>query len=87
MNVDSKLKLTSKKLKSGKFQVNFSTVGLSQECYGYLLAEAKTSVTDVINKINRHVSAMQSADRYYQRNLFSLCKKEVNSGRILIYKR
>ncbi len=85
--MDSKLKLTSKKLKSGKFQVNFSTVGFSNEYYGYLLAEAKTSVTDVIEKINRHVSAMQCSDRYYQRNLFSLSKKEINSGRILIFKR
>lgn len=85
--MDSKLKLTSRRLKSGKFQVNFITKGFSQECYGYLLAEAKTSVTEVVSKINRHVSAMQSADRYYQRNLFSLCKKEVNSGRILIFKR
>ncbi len=85
--MDSRVKLTSKRLKSGKFQVNFSTVGFSQECYGYLLTEAKTSVNEVISKINRHVSAMQSADRYHQRNLFSFCKKEVNSGRILIFKR
>lgn len=85
--MDSKLKLKSKRLKSGKFQINFSTVGLSQECYGYLLAEAKTSVNEVIDKINRHVSAMQDSDRYYQRNLFSLSKKEINSGRILIFKR
>jgi len=85
--MNSKLKLSSKKLKSGKFQVSFSTVGVAQECYGYMLAEAKTSVNDIIAKINRHVSAMQSSDRYYQRNLFSLSKKEYNSGKILIYKR
>ncbi len=84
--MNSKLKLTSRRLKSGKFQVNFSTVGFTQECYGYLLAEAKTSVNEVIEKINRHVSAMQRSDRYYQRNLFSFCKKEINSGRILIFK-
>lgn len=81
------MKIKSKRLKSGRFQVNFSTVGFSNEYYGYLLTEAKTSVTDVIEKINRHVHAMQSSDRYYQRNLFSMCKKEVNSGRILIFKR
>lgn len=85
--MDSKLKLKSKRLKSGRFQINFSTVGFGQEYYGYLLAEAKTSVTDVIEKINRHVVAMHDSDRYYQRNLFSLSKKEVNSGRILIFKR
>ncbi len=85
--MDSKLRLSSKRLKSGKFQVSFSTVGLAQECYGYMLAEAKTSVNDIINKINRHVYAMQTSDLYYQRNLFSFGKKETNSGKILIYKR
>lgn len=52
-----------------------------------MLAEAKTSVNDIIAKINRHVQAMQTSDLYHQRNLFSLRKKEINSGRILIYKR
>ncbi|MEQ8361645.1 MAG: hypothetical protein RH948_02190 [Cyclobacteriaceae bacterium] len=85
--MSSKLKLSSKKLKSGKFQVSFSTVGVAQEYYGYMLTEAKTSVNDIIAKINRHVTAMQSSDRYHQRNLFSISKKEINSGRILIYKR
>ncbi|HOO09823.1 MAG TPA: hypothetical protein PKW06_07785 [Cyclobacteriaceae bacterium] len=85
--MDQKLKLSSKKLKSGKFQVSFSTVGVAQECYGYMLAEPKTSVHDVIAKINRHVQAMQTSDLYHQRNLFSLGKREINSGRILIYKR
>ncbi|MBX2940897.1 MAG: hypothetical protein KF860_01005 [Cyclobacteriaceae bacterium] len=85
--MSSKLRLSSKKLKSGKFQVHFSTVGVAQECYGYMLAEAKTSVNDIIAKINRHVQAMQTSDLYHQRNLFSLRKKEINSGRILIYKR
>ncbi len=67
--------------------MNFATVGQSQDCYGYLLAEAKTSVTEIIEKINKHVMAMQQTDRYYQRNLFSFSKREVNSGRILIFKR
>ena len=84
--MDSKIRIRSKKLNSGRFQVNFSTEG-EQEYYGYLLAEAKTSVSEVIDKISRHVMAMQDSNRYYQRNLFSLCKREVNSGRILIFKR
>lgn len=87
MEMTSKLKLKSRKLESGRFQVNFSTVGSGDEYYGYMLAEAQTSVSEIISKINRHLTAMQNSDRYYQRNLFSLCKKEVNSGRILVFKR
>jgi len=81
-----RLKLKSKKLISGRFQVNFSTQGFSNEVYGYLLAEPQTPVREVVRKIGRHVKAMQCSDRYYQRNLFSLIHREANSGRILIFK-
>ena len=81
-----KLKLTSKRLNSGRFQVNFSTCIFSEEFYGYLLAEAKTPVREVVEKISRHVDAMKHTERYLQRNLFSLTHRESNSGRILIFK-
>jgi hypothetical protein len=81
-----RLKLKSKRLISGRYQVNFSTEGFSSEFYGYLLTEPQTPVREVVQKIERHVEAMQCADRYYQRNLFSLIHREANSGRILIFK-
>ena len=85
-DLDYSLKLKSKRLDSGRFQVNFATRGFSQECYGYLLAEPKTSLREVVEKISRHIGAMQSSDRYYQRNLFSLKNREMNSGKILVFK-
>ncbi len=81
-----KLKLTSKRLHSGRFQVNFTTYAFSQEFYGYLLAEPKTPVREVVEKISRHVDAMKCSERYLQRNLFSLTHREANTGRILIFK-
>ena len=84
---DFKLKLKSKKLESGKFQVNFTTEGFSDDYYGYLLAESKTSLREVVEKIQRHLGAAQSTDKYFQPNLFSLGKRQVNSGRIMIFKR
>lgn len=81
-----KLKLSSKKLDSGRFQVNFSTSMLSGEYYGYVLAESQTPVREVVEKISRHVGAMKNSERYFQRNLFSLTHREANSGRILIFK-
>ena len=81
-----RLKLSSKRLNSGRFQVNFSTHFLSQEFYGYLLAEPQTPVREVVEKISRHVDAMKCSERYLQRNLFSLTHREANSGRILIFK-
>lgn len=83
---DFKLKIETKKLQSGRFQVNFST---SQEggYYGYLLAEPQTAVSEIISKITRHISAFNNSERYFQRNLFSLGNRQANSGRILIFKR
>ncbi len=82
-----KLKLKSKKLSSGRFQINFSTEGLTDGFYGYLLAEPHTSVHDVIKKIDHHLKGMANTERYFQRNLFSFGNRKNNSGRILIFKK
>jgi len=85
-----KLKIQSKKLTSGRFQVNFSTEEGNVApggYYGYLLAEPNTSVSDILHKINRHLDAMNNSERYFHRNLFSLGNRQMNSGRILIFKK
>lgn len=83
--MENKLKLSSKKLESGKFQVNFSLEGAGY--YGYLLSEPNTSVAEIIAKINRHLESVRNKERYFQRNLFSIGKREATSGRILIFER
>lgn len=79
------LRLTSKRLASGRFQVNFLAEGFEQPCYGYLLVDKESLVSDVIEKIRRHVLAMQSREDYFQRNLLSLHTRNVHSGRILLF--
>lgn len=85
--ISPKLKIQSKKLHSGRYQVNFSTDVSSCNYYGYLLAEPNTSVNEIIEKISRHLDAFTNEERYFQRNLFSLGKRKVNSGKILIFKK
>jgi hypothetical protein len=85
--MDFKLRLKSKRLGSGKFQVNFTTEGFLMDYYGYMLTEPRTSLREVVEKIQRHLGAMQSTDRYFQPNLFSLGRREVNSGRVMIFRR
>jgi hypothetical protein len=82
-----KLKIQSKKLNSGRYQINFSTDANSCNYYGYLLAEPQTSVSEIIEKISRHLQAVNNEERYFHRNLFSLGRRKVNSGRILIFKK
>lgn len=84
---DFKLKIKSKKLDSGRFQVDFATDGFSDNYYGYVLAESQTPVREVVEKIQRHLEALQTSDRYFQPNLFSLARREVNTGRIMIFKK
>lgn len=85
--MDLKLRIKSKKLDSGRFQVNFSMDGVGHGYYGYLLSEPSTSLREVVEKIQRHVGAAQTEDTYFQRSLFSLGKRFVNSGRVMIFKR
>jgi hypothetical protein len=82
-----KLKIESRRLNSGRYQVNFSTGASPYAYYGYLLAEPNTSVTEIIEKISRHLQAFNNEERYFQRNLFSLGRRKINSGRILIFKK
>lgn len=81
-----KLRLESKRLISGKIQVKFSAEGFRQECYGYVLTEPKSSLREVVERIGRHVNAMQYAEKYYQRNLFSVGNRKDYSGKVLIFK-
>jgi len=49
---ESKLKLSSKRLKSGKVQVKFHfTSSQSRRQYGYLLTNPETSLKEVVAKI------------------------------------
>jgi len=86
-DLDFKLKLKSKKLDSGKYQVNFSTEGFRSDYYGYLLTEPRTSLREVVEKIQRHLGLIQDSNRYFQPNLFSLGRRQTSSGRVLLYRR
>ncbi|MBL7853840.1 MAG: hypothetical protein JNL17_05555 [Cyclobacteriaceae bacterium] len=85
--MEPKIKLQSKKLPSGRYQIHFSTTGPEGDWYGYLLAEPRTPLQEVVMKISRHVGAAASPDRYFQPNLFSLRSREVRANRIFLFKR
>ena len=81
------LRIQSKRLSSGRFQVNFNADDYySNRYYGYMLAEPSTSLTEIITEINQHLESFRNSERYYQRNLFSLGNRKQNKGRILIFK-
>lgn len=79
------MEFSSKLLPSGKYQVRF-VVG---DFYGYLLAEPKEPVREIIGRIIRHVeeASRQDVNSYYQRNLFSLGLRQPSSGRFLLFRK
>ena len=80
----SKLKLSSKRLKSGKVQVKFQMHGSdSGEQYGYMLTEPKASLKDVVVRILSSYQYGLSLGR--QRHLYSVGRQR-QSTEMLYFK-
>lgn len=80
----SRLRLSSKRLKSGKVQVKFQVnMKGSDSQYGYLLTEPKASLKDVVIKILD--SYRQDISRGQHQHLFDLGKSKQNTE-VLIFR-
>jgi len=68
-----KLKLCSKKLKSGKFQVRFHASRHSDghDLYGYILAEPKDTLKRVVTTIKSRLNLMEETSQLSQKELYS----------------
>lgn len=81
-----KLKLQSKKLKSGKVQVKFSiTSSAHNDCYGYVLTDAATTLKEVVNSIQLKLSLLKDADQYYHQHLYSLNKSKLDVSQMMLF--
>ena len=77
------LKLTSKRLSSGKLQVKFRVTGLSQkEEYGYLLTEPKTSLKEVVEQI--FGSFYNGLAVGYQKHLYDVGRTRQETAMLII---
>lgn len=82
-----KLKLQSKKLKSGKVQVKFSVSSPTiDNCYGYILADAETTLKEVVKSIQSELSLLRDADQYYHQHLYALNKPKFDLSRLMIFR-
>jgi len=67
------IKIESKKLKSGKCQVKFSTNRfLDDDFYGYALVEGDKTLMEVVEEIKNRLRDVRSVNNYYHQNLFSI---------------
>lgn len=83
---DYKLSLLSKRLSSGKCQIKFVvTDDTKEELYGYMLAESRTTLREVVSKIEEEVKRMAHGDNYYHSHLYNLAEKQPKEH-LLIFK-
>lgn len=80
-----KLKLTSKKLKSGKCQVKFhASLEKKKSMYGYVLAESGETLKKVIEKIQNRLDQIKNRESIHHINLYSIGKQHTsNNGMVL----
>ena len=83
-----KLKLYSKKLESGKFQVKFyvSKEECSQDMYGYVLVDAKDTLKRVVGSIKNRLHLMEEANEYYHTHLYAVRKAPPPTSEFMIFK-
>ena len=83
-----KLKLCSKKLDSGKFQVKFhvSKGQESQDLYGYVLVDAKDTLRRVVSTIRGRLNLMDEANEYYHTHLYAVRKAPPPKSDFMIFK-
>jgi hypothetical protein len=83
------LKLSAKKLKSGKCQVRFSfTASENDGWYGYMLADPGETLKDVVGKIRYGLGKMVSNDPFYglQSHLYHLEANQEQQRRLFLFR-
>ncbi|MEP1094279.1 MAG: hypothetical protein ABJG78_04180 [Cyclobacteriaceae bacterium] len=81
-----KLRITSKKLKSGNYQVKFfASVKRRRELYGYLLVGADETLKNVISKIRSRLHSLdiQEDKRYF--DVYNLRNEAVHEPNFMIF--
>ncbi|PIB35062.1 hypothetical protein BFP72_06455 [Reichenbachiella sp. 5M10] len=77
---DYKLRLSSKKLKSGKCQVKFhASLETKKNMYGYVLADSGETLRNVVEKIYLRLDQFKNKRNAHHINLYSIgqhCSKD-----------
>ncbi len=81
-----KLKISSKKLNSGRFQVKFSaTIKNDKQLYGYILVEATETLKSVIEKIRKRLRVLDKSYEYRHFHLYQIGRQHQEEPNFLIF--
>lgn len=81
-----KIRLSSKKLQSGRCQVKFyAQVSDHKQLYGYVLVNATETLRQVIEKIRLRLDGMNVNDSFHHINLYSIGKRNTDDLNFVIF--
>lgn len=81
-----KLKITSKRLKSGKCQVKFSaTVREQKDMYGYVLVDADRTLKEVVVGIREKLHTIRQTRDFHNLHLYSIGKNGNDALNFIIF--
>lgn len=81
-----KIKISSKKLFSGRYQVKFyANVTEHKQLYGYVLVNAGEKITDVVDKIRHRLDRLTARDSFHHINLYTIGKREADDLNFIIF--
>lgn len=81
-----KLRITSKKLKSGNYQVKFfASVKKKRELYGYLLVDADETLKNVIKKIRTRLHSIDLSEGNVYFDVYNLRNDAVYEPNFMIF--
>ncbi len=76
-----KLRITSKKLSSGRYQVKFyATIRERKELYGYVLVEADETLKSVISRIRTRLRELDHSSEFRHFHLYNVGKQHQSSN-------
>lgn len=83
---DYSLKLTSKKLQSGKCQVKFyANVHDRRDLYGYVLVDSDKTLKDVVIKIKEKLHTIRQTREFHHLHLYSIGKMGKDDLNFIIF--
>ena len=85
LNDHYRLKISSKKLNSGRFQVKFYATVDDKDMYGYLLVEPEESLKKVVGKIRRRLNVLNHSIEYHHFHLYDLSNQAQTDPNFLIF--
>ena len=81
-----KLKLSTKKLNSGKCQVKFyATLLNKKDMYGYVLVDANQTLKDVVVKIKEKLTTIRLNRDFHHIHLYSVGKRVQDDMNFIIF--